>query len=65
MASSTLLDFKQFCERYPFRPWTVRSYCSQGKIPHLKIGRKVFFRVEEIERWLDERAKPLYEARLS
>lgn len=61
MNHSTLLDFKQLCERYPFRPWTVRSYCSQGKIPHVKIGRKVFFRMEEIEQWLDEHAKPAEE----
>jgi hypothetical protein len=59
--SSTLLDFKTFCERYPFRPWTVRNYCSHGKIPHLKVGRKVFFRVEDIEQWLSNRVKPVLE----
>jgi excisionase family DNA binding protein len=46
------------CERYPLKPWTVRSYCSQGRIPHLKIGRKVYFRMEDIEAWLDEHTRP-------
>jgi excisionase family DNA binding protein len=62
MSPSTLLDFKQLCERYPFKPWTVRTYCSQGKIPFVKIGRKVFFRIEEIERWLDQQARPARDA---
>jgi hypothetical protein len=53
-----LLDFKQLCARYPFRPWTIRSYCSQGKIPYIKVGKKVFFRVSEIERWLNAHQKP-------
>jgi hypothetical protein len=57
-ATSTLLDFKQLCQRYPFKPWTVRTQCSQGKIPHIKIGRKVFFRVEDIEKWLGAHAVP-------
>jgi hypothetical protein len=57
MNPSTLLDFKQLCERYPFKPWTVRAYCSMGKIPHVKIGRKVFFRVGEIGRWLTQHAR--------
>jgi excisionase family DNA binding protein len=58
MPEGRLLDFKQLCEQYPFRPWTVRSYCSQGKIPFVKIGRKVYFRERDIEEWLDKHARP-------
>jgi predicted DNA-binding transcriptional regulator AlpA len=62
MESTTLLDFQQLCTRYPLKPFTVRAYCSQGKIPYVKIGRKVFFRVEEIEQWLDQQARPARDA---
>jgi excisionase family DNA binding protein len=61
MRQSTLIDFQQLCAQYPLKPWTVRSYCSQGKIPFVKIGRKVYFRVEDIEAWLDEHTKPALE----
>jgi excisionase family DNA binding protein len=60
----TLLDFREFCERYPLKPWTVRAYCSQGKIPFVKIGRKVFLRVTDIERWLQDHTQPVKEVNI-
>ena len=51
MTPSTLIDFKQLCEIYPFCPWTIRSYCSQGKIPYVKVGRRVYFRLGSVLIW--------------
>jgi excisionase family DNA binding protein len=59
-----LLDIDELCERYGFRKWTIRSYCSQRKIPFLRVGRRVFFRPEDIERWLQAQAKPILEVSL-
>jgi hypothetical protein len=59
-----IIDFNELCERYPLRPWTVRTYCSQGKIPHLKIGRRVYFDVLAIDRWFKEHEKPAVEVRV-
>lgn len=56
-----LLDIDGLEARYGFRKWTVRNWCSQGKIPFVKVGRRVYFRVEDIEQWLDERARPVQE----
>ena len=32
--------------------WTILERAKRGEIPHLKIGRKVFFRKESIDAWL-------------
>jgi predicted DNA-binding transcriptional regulator AlpA len=54
-----LLDIKEVEQRYGLKTWTMRSYCSQRKMPYIKIGRRVFFRVEAIEAWLKEHEKPV------
>jgi len=41
--------------------WTLRGYCSQRKIPFIKIGRRVYFRPESIETWLQDHARPVQE----
>jgi excisionase family DNA binding protein len=61
MPEPVMLTIHELCARYSLRPWTVRQYCSQRRIPHVKVGRKVLFKVEEIERWLAEHAKPVVE----
>jgi hypothetical protein len=56
-----LIDLKELCQRYPFKPWTVRTYCCQARIPHIKIGRRVYFHVDAIEDWLKEHERPAQE----
>jgi excisionase family DNA binding protein len=56
-----LLDINELAARYGFPKWTIRSYCSQGKIPFIKVGRRVYVRVDDIEHWLDEHAHPAVE----
>ena len=53
-----LIDIHQLCDKYSFSPWTVRTWCSQRKIPHCKIGSRVLFDVAEIESWLKGQAIP-------
>jgi len=59
-----LLDIDELEARYGFRKWTIRNYCSQGKVPFIKVGRRVYFRGEDIERWLDEHARPAEEVKI-
>jgi Helix-turn-helix domain len=40
-----LLNIDELCQRSGFKPWTIRGYCSQRKIPFIKLGRRVYFRV--------------------
>ncbi len=35
---------------------TVRRYTSQQKIPHLKVGRLVFFDPERLRLWIEDKA---------
>jgi predicted DNA-binding transcriptional regulator AlpA len=59
-----LLDIKELEQRYGFKRWTIRSLCSQRKIPHIKIGRRVYFDVDAIEAWLQEHARPVKEVHI-
>jgi len=56
-----LLRIDELCERYNLKKRTVRTLCSQGRIPHIKIGRAVYFRVDAIEAWLKNHEKPAQE----
>jgi hypothetical protein len=44
--------------------WTIRSYCSQRKIPFTKIGQRVYFEPDSIKRWLQEHARPVEEVKI-
>jgi excisionase family DNA binding protein len=59
-----LLNINELCQWYGVKPWTIRSYCSQGKIPFIKIGRRVYFRVADIERWLEAHQQPAIEVHI-
>ena len=40
----------------------VYADLARGKWPHIKLGRRVFFRPETIERFLDAHERPAVEA---
>lgn len=33
---------------------TLYSWVSQGNIPHIKLGKKVLFDSDDIEKWMEE-----------
>lgn len=35
----------------------VRTLTRRGEIPHLRIGRKVRYRLDDLDRWLDDHAR--------
>ena len=47
-----LRDYQGITEVVPLAIPTLRKYVSSGMIPHIKIGSRVFFDVEEIEQWI-------------
>jgi len=57
MPEPVLVTIHELCARYSLKLWTIRQYCAQGRIPHVKVGRKVLFRLEDIERWLAEQTQ--------
>jgi excisionase family DNA binding protein len=63
MEQQKLIDIDTLCARYSFRKCTIRSYCSQKRIPHIKVGKKVLFSPEAVEKWLEEHTQPVEEVR--
>jgi hypothetical protein len=56
-----LLSIDELVAQYGLPKWTVRSYCSQRKIPFIKIGRRVYFDPLSIEKWVQEHVQPVEE----
>jgi excisionase family DNA binding protein len=55
MPDPQFIDIHALCQRYSLRPWTVRTWCSQRRIPFIRVaGKKVLFNVSEIETWLQQ-----------
>lgn len=40
----------------------IYKLCREKKIPHIKIGSRLLFKIESIERWLSELEQESYEA---
>lgn len=32
----------------------VYSLCREKKIPHMRIGKRILFKISSVEKWLDE-----------
>lgn len=35
--------------------WVVWKWYKEGGLPHIRVGRRVFFRTETVEKWLAEK----------
>ena len=49
-----LFDINAAAQLLSISPWTVRSYIRTGSIRPLRIGRRVLFQEEELERFVSE-----------
>ncbi|MGO9569216.1 MAG: helix-turn-helix domain-containing protein [Desulfomonilaceae bacterium] len=57
MQGKELLDTAQVAKWLNVAESTARKWVHYGFIPHVKIGRCVRFREEDIETWLKERTE--------
>ena len=57
MPRKELMNTAQVAEWLNIAESTVRKWVHYGFIPHVKIGRCVRFREEDIETWLKERTE--------
>ena len=52
-----LIDIHQVSEMLKVKESTIRSWVFQRKIPCVRAGRLVRFRMSEIEQWLNQNNK--------
>jgi excisionase family DNA binding protein len=55
---TNLLTASQIAEYLGVPVSTVRKWCSEKFVPHLKVGRLVRFRAADVDRWLEKRSVP-------
>lgn len=36
-------------------PWTIRNWRLQGDLPFFQVGKRIFYRLESVLRWIDSR----------
>lgn len=58
MARAALLDVAGAAERLGTTERHVRRLVSERRIPFVKVGDKVRFRPEDLERWIDANTTP-------
>jgi excisionase family DNA binding protein len=47
-----ILTLKKLCEYVDMSPSAIYKRTSERSIPHYKLGKKVYFKKEEIEEWI-------------
>jgi len=50
-----LLTVEEIAEYLSLKPSTIYQWTHQGFIPHVKVGNRVRFRINHIEKWLESR----------
>ncbi|MEQ9617819.1 MAG: helix-turn-helix domain-containing protein [Deltaproteobacteria bacterium] len=55
MYQDRLWDMRQLMEAYPaFKEWGVRWLVRHRRIPVVRIGRRIYFDPEDINRWVEK-----------
>jgi excisionase family DNA binding protein len=52
-----LLTVRELAEYVRVNPFTVYRWVEQNRIPHLRVGRTVRFRLDDIDKFMRERAQ--------
>jgi excisionase family DNA binding protein len=56
-----LLTVDQFAEALGLKPATVRMKLSRGQLEHVRIGRTIRFRPEQVEKMIEKSIVPARE----
>ena len=49
-----ILSEKELASLLDMSPWTIRGWRIKSGLPHFRIGTRVFYRLESVERWIAE-----------
>ena len=47
-----ILTEKELATFLHLSPWTVRKWRLSGGLPHIQVGRRIFYRVEAVKAWM-------------
>lgn len=48
------LTLPELARHWGWNPQVLRHLCATNQIPHLRIGRKVYFELDRVGPWLEE-----------
>jgi excisionase family DNA binding protein len=52
-----LLNIQEIAEYLGVRESTIYKWTHEGYIPHIKIGKFLRFKIRDIDKWIDKKAK--------
>ncbi|MDN4014246.1 MULTISPECIES: helix-turn-helix transcriptional regulator [Chryseobacterium] len=64
MQENRYMDLNSLIKYIPFTKATIYSKVNRNQIPFKKIGKKLIFSKEEIDRWIDEGGKMKKEVKI-
>lgn len=48
-----LLSVKESASFLGVHPQTIRRWAAEGRIPHMRVGARLRFRIADLERWAE------------
>ena len=54
LTNISVMTEQELAETLHLSKWTVRKWRLAGGLPHIKIGRRIFYRLQAVEEWLRE-----------
>lgn len=52
-----VLTRMQLASKLGLSPWSIWRWTKEGKMPHIRIDKRIFYRVDTIQRWLTDAEK--------
>ena len=49
-----ILSEQELAKYLDISKWTVRQWRLSGGLPHIQVGRRIFYRVEAVEHWMEK-----------
>lgn len=49
-----VLSEKELAELLHISKWTVRSWRLKGGLPFIQVGRRIFYQMESVQKWMNE-----------
>ncbi len=48
-----VLSEKELADLLQISKWTVRDWRLKGGLPHIQVGRRIFYQLASVQKWMD------------